>query len=448
MQPVAYRKGFALFVRCCELSSKTSLDEYLFVINTLDGILLALIGGRKEDFFPHPNGGAIYLSEVGDALEAARALAGGLGAAGISAGLGMAWGDFRRTLSVQDWNAAARPLNEAARLAYWACRDKDAGHVLATPHVGDLARSLAEFGKQDACEVKGSRYCFQPVRSAEYRLLVAARGSVPAPAESSRDSIIVLWDIKKYSAERPDAQARLSTVLAELATTALDMYGVPAENFSPTGDGGFALFGKDYQAIQFARQLGRYAADNGITIRIGINHGMVAFAGRGPVGPGVLRTDDISALAPENGVAILADVWEQLDGTLRKEWQATQMPPDLFALLPNPGLVRTPPGPLSAADRAILVAALRDSPDFQTVRQRQAFVRTTLEKYPAGKEVYNTLGLLDFEGGRELVAHELVLRLEPQEVAPGLPALRVVAEELPGGEDLADLRRRRGWGAG
>src|ERR1035438_10514095 len=78
MQPDLHREGYAVFVRCCDLSSETPAGEFASVIDILDGII------GKEDFFPSPSGAAIYRHQIDEALAAAHVLASGLGKCGIS----------------------------------------------------------------------------------------------------------------------------------------------------------------------------------------------------------------------------------------------------------------------------------------------------------------------------------------------------------------------------
>ena len=437
MHPDRNREGFGVFVRCFDLTAETPVGKFVSAIETLDDLLFRQIDGNKDDFFPNPYGGAIYLAGIEETLDAVRALAAGLGAAGVSAGIGVAWGRFERIFNVQDWNSAALPLNLAARLAF----SKDAvGRILVTPHFRKLAGDRIECSGDGVCEVKGASYRYHAIESPARAAPAAAIPNSATAGTAVKN--IVLWDIVKYSAKDPDDQAELSHSLALIADTALHKFNRNPEDYSPTGDGGFALFETGLQAMAFAKELGK--ASKKIVIRTGINHGEVAFVKRGPVGPGVLRADEISAKAPSHGIAVLAEVWQNLDRNSREDWQPREVAPGILALDGAKPPVTT--GPLTPHDREIIVAALAESPDFQTVRQRQMFIRAALEKHPSGSAVYKTLLHLDFEGGARLVAHDLVRRVELQFVAEGIPALRPIAEALPQGEQLADLLRRFGWG--
>jgi len=443
MQPDLQREGYGIFVRCCDLTSETPVAEFVSTIETVDAILEQM--GGNEDSFPSPYGVAIYRPQIDQALDAARAVAGGLAASGISAGIGVAWGRFQRTVNVQDWNTAAHPMNQAARLAF--C-DAAQGHVLVTPHVRDNAGARVKFSDQRDCEVKGTRYLFHAIESPGYVQTLAARSQAPGTPETCVTNI-VLWDIVKYSTEDSDEQAELSHALAVATETVLQTFNAGKENYSPTGDGGFATFDTGLKAIAFAKRLGTYAASKGITIRTGINHGEVAFVKRGPIGPGVLRADKISAKAPPNGIAILADVWDNLDRISQEDWQPTEVPPDLFTLEAKPAIPPPVHAALTARELRILVDALSDIPQFLSVRDRQAFIRMVLSEHPFGDEAYRTLRqFLDWQGGAFVVADNLVHLLEAQELAPGLPALRVIAEAIEPfagmahREGLAGLRRR------
>jgi hypothetical protein len=77
-----------------------------------------------------------------------------------------------------------------------------------------------------------------------------------------------------------------------------------------------------------------------------------------------------------------------------------------------------------------LVNALSDLPQFRSVREREAFIRAALSGYPFSDEARRTLRWLDWEGAAFVVADELVRLLELQEIAPGVPALRVIAQAI------------------
>lgn len=61
-QPDRNTEGYAIFVRCCDLSVETSASEFVATIEALDRILFGQIGENNEDFFPNPYGGAIHRS--------------------------------------------------------------------------------------------------------------------------------------------------------------------------------------------------------------------------------------------------------------------------------------------------------------------------------------------------------------------------------------------------
>jgi len=358
-QPDLIREGYAVFVRCGDLSAVTPIGEFVATIKTLDGILFDQIGKKADGFFPNPYGGAIFCNHVGEALSAACALVTGLAASGISAGIGVSWGRFHRTTNVHEWNAAALPLNVAARLAF--CKAA-AGRVLVSPHVRDKAGKRAEFGPEVTCIIKGGNYPYYAIESADYRQGVAGHLIPATPKIYERN--IVLWDIVKYSTKDPDDQAALSHSLAISATTALHIFGAKKEAYSPAGDGGFAVFDSGMRAFEFAKWLGKDAKSRDITIRTGIYQGEVAFTRRGPVGPGVLRADAISAQAAPCGIAMLADVWRSLDKGARAEWRPTEIADNIFALeavqtLPAP--VTVPPLPANYLERSEAVASLRSA---------------------------------------------------------------------------------------
>lgn len=107
---------------------------------------------------------------------------------------------------------------------------------------------------------------------------------------------------------------------------------------------------------------------------------------------------------------------------------------------------------LEFSDRKILLNALADAPDLATARERQTFVREALDGYPAYSEIKKALQWVHWEKSNIVFGDDLLLRLETQEPAPGVPALALIAqaiERMAGAEHqekVADLRRRMGWG--
>jgi WD40 repeat protein len=360
-QPELHREGYGIFVRCCGLSASSSTGEFVATMETLDQIFFEQIGKKTADFFPNPYGGAIYCGHVEQALKAVRALVSGLGTSGISAAIGVAWGRFQRTTNVHEWNAAALPLNEAARLAF---SDGAVGRVLVSPHVRNNAGARAEFSDERVCEVKGKPYRYHAIESVGYQQLIA--GPLAPGTPRSYEKNVVLWDIVKYSTKELDDQADLSGTLALSAATTLHIFAASQQAYSPAGDGGFAVFDTGLQAMAFAKELGNYAASKDIIIRTGIHQGEVAFTKRGAVGPAVLRADTISARAPHNRIAILADVWRNLDRIAKKDWRVTEIAPDILALEPaltEPApprvYITVPPLPPNYIERPGALASLR-----------------------------------------------------------------------------------------
>jgi len=327
-QPDLHREGYAIFVRCCSLRQSTS-GELVATIRTLDRILSDQIRKKDSDFFPNPYGGAIYCQNVAQALNAARDLIRELGSFGISAAIGVAWGRFQRTNNVRVWNAASIALNEAARLAFCPAA---VGRVFVSPHFRNNAANLVVFGKEKACTVKDKPYRYHEIVSPDYQqqLTFPLVSATPHTEEMN----IVLWDIVKYSTKEPDEQAALSNSLALSATTLLHTFGAKVKDYSPAGDGGFAVFTTGLQALTFARELGKYALFDGIAIRIGIHQGPVTTMKRGPVGPSVLLADAMCANAPPGGIAILADIWRNLDRVARSDWWFSEIGSNMIVLEP------------------------------------------------------------------------------------------------------------------
>ena len=108
--------------------------------------------------------------------------------------------------------------------------------------------------------------------------------------------------------------------------------------------------------------------------------------------------------------------------------------------------------PLTYPDKKILIDALGDAPAFLTTRGRHAMVRDAFSGYDDQGESATKLRFLNWEGGPDLVASELVHRLDGSSFADGVPALALLAqaaERVTGAthrDRIADLRRRQGWG--
>jgi len=93
-RPPLQREGYAVFVRLCELSGDTPADQYADWIEVLDREFWKI----REDaanFFPNPNGGALFLEEVDGALLGADRIIRRLTSLGVSASAGVALGAFR-----------------------------------------------------------------------------------------------------------------------------------------------------------------------------------------------------------------------------------------------------------------------------------------------------------------------------------------------------------------
>src|SRR6187455_1992274 len=95
--------------------------------------------------------------------------------------------------------------------------------------------------------------------------------------------------------------------------------------------------------------------------------------------------------------------------------------------------------PFSSADSRIVRDALCAIPQFGTVRERQAFIRSAFEGHPFSEDIERVLQFLDWQGGALVVADDLLRLVEGHEIAPGTPALRVLAEAV---EPMAGMARR------
>src|SRR5438067_454188 len=100
---------------------------------------------------------------------------------------------------------------------------------------------------------------------------------------------------------------------------------------------------------------------------------------------------------------------------------------------------------LSHQDRTILLNALTNAPQFATVRERQALVRNALGGYPLSGEIDKALRWVDWQGSAFVVADDLLNKLDGLELAPGIPALALIAQTIepmsgPHRDAVASLR--------
>ncbi|MFN0104704.1 MAG: trypsin-like peptidase domain-containing protein [Bryobacteraceae bacterium] len=109
--------------------------------------------------------------------------------------------------------------------------------------------------------------------------------------------------------------------------------------------------------------------------------------------------------------------------------------------------------PLQPQDRTILLNALSDTPQFTTADSRQSFIRNELRDYPLFGEIDKALRHVNWDRGPFEVADRLIALLDGHEIAPGVPALALIAQAIQPmagsahKEKLAGLRRRAGWSA-
>jgi hypothetical protein len=104
-----------------------------------------------------------------------------------------------------------------------------------------------------------------------------------------------------------------------------------------------------------------------------------------------------------------------------------------------------------AKDRKILIDALCDIPQFGTALERRTLIHQALDGYQFTGEIKQALRFLDWQGGALVVGDYLIRLLEGHQIAPGLPALQVIAEAIEPmagmahREALSELRKRLGW---
>ena len=101
-------------------------------------------------------------------------------------------------------------------------------------------------------------------------------------------------------------------------------------------------------------------------------------------------------------------------------------------------------------DRRLLVQLLRDLPDFNTVRGRQALIENAVSGYPKSRVL---LGNIEWEGGAMVFASDVIRWFENFEVADGVGALPLLVNAIEPLVSVAqrgqlqELQRRQGWGA-
>src|SRR5262249_2547310 len=112
--PPFARRGYALFVKLWGLKADTQVGEAVARMDALDHALIQ--AGGQGNWFASPYGGAIFVERIEPAIEAARTLIAKMTRAGNEISIGVSWGRFERVYNVSQWNAAATPINLAARM--------------------------------------------------------------------------------------------------------------------------------------------------------------------------------------------------------------------------------------------------------------------------------------------------------------------------------------------
>ena len=347
-RPPLRREGYALFVRLCDVSAATPADEYADWIEALDSEFWREIHGDELNFFPNPNGGAIYLGDVAEALPAASRIVRLFNTKGVNVGAGVAWGSFDRITGVETWNASAVPLNVAARLAF---SNGAPQHVLITPKVKEDAVSAARHhenrcGPEESCNVKGKDYPYHKYGSGE---AIQGWSSVEPSNAKVRSATIVLCDIIGYSKKEPREQTQLAAKVADCVSAALNAVGAAENLYNAAGDGGYVVFDQSGgssvdRTLLFAEDLRQRALSDGVPIRIGISTGPVArTTHRSAVGGAILRAEQIANHAPEGGFGMAQDFWHALTVD-KSRWVATQVvnDPHMLAVVDARAAKRAP----------------------------------------------------------------------------------------------------------
>ena len=350
--PPIFQQGYAVFVKLWDINANISADVACSIFNSLDKILLSLNGGKEEQWFPSPYGGAIVVSDIEGALGAARTVIQRTGNEGIVVSVGIAFGRFERVLNVTRWNTAALAMNMAARMASSPALK---GRVIVQPKVRNdavLAKMSFEamFGPEQATQVKRTLFAYHLVDDPNYEQRVATAPQTRRTRTRAQSADIVLFDIEKYTEKSQEEQSQLVESLSKCVEVALSTEREP-RHFGPAGDGAYLAFVANagsgvHAAWSFAKNLKTQAERENIPIRIGIANGPILSSNkRAIVGGVVILADLVTSEAPSGEIAVTREFWETLASQLKSDWQVASESKS-FLILKN-----APPTPTNLDDR-------------------------------------------------------------------------------------------------
>src|SRR5207249_1215731 len=163
------RQGYAVFVKLWSLTERKSARSCKAVFELLDEILLGLVDNRKDDWFPSPFGGAVFLDRFTQALNAAQTLICQMSKSRIKIAVAITCGRFERVENVNRWNATAAPLNLGARMTNLS---EAQGKTLADKYVYELAEGPEKsrlFGEFRHGKVKRTKFDYREVLGEGFR---------------------------------------------------------------------------------------------------------------------------------------------------------------------------------------------------------------------------------------------------------------------------------------
>ncbi len=185
-------------------------------------------------------------------------------------------------------------------------------------------------------------------------------GTLPAagPFRPPFDAYAVVFDLVRFSEKSADEQWGAVTKLRRIVLEVIQPLGGQDRAskqqlwHAPAGDGGVLVFSTDSGggagAWLFARELVRHCREQRVEIRLGLaGDPAVVIAGELPVGPSIMRADELCGHPPTWGWCVDSAFWKERRPAERKDWVATPLPADAAALLIHPPGEEPPPPPVT-----------------------------------------------------------------------------------------------------
>jgi hypothetical protein len=347
-QPAPFQRFYIIFAKLWQLTKNSPADEAKTLVDLLDEKLLDLASKDTQFWFPNPFGGAVLVNSIDEAMDGAKNLLNAMAKNGVEVSVAVTYGRCDRIANVNRWNATAKSMNLAARIA---TVDSLKSRVGVDPVVKNEACSARTkygefFGPVLDEKIKETQFKYHLVVESEYQ-------GQPSPVRSAKPAVvpdvftadIVLFDIEKFSEKSAEDQSTVVDDLSRCVELSLSGVGAVNASFEPAGDGGYVTFlvpGNDPapKTLSFAKQLSECCRSKRVPLRIGISTGQVAKGEvRSAVGGSILQADAVSGLASPEAIAVTNRFWGDLPQFYKKEWQESRLKDDT-TLICLPGISR------------------------------------------------------------------------------------------------------------